>query len=100
MHSIPTRLRQIAKQLVNKFNKHTPWTTQVMDSFREGFLTVKEMEDVLRKPVKKLTLREMLLHFYWFFRGVHMCDDEEVFVDRISQMNLGPNCELSFEGIN
>lgn len=84
---IPPRLQYIAGLLVDKFDPNIPWTTQVIDSFRDGFLTAKEMRGLLYEQVDRLTLRQMLLHFYWFFRGIHMCDQYDLIADRLLQLD-------------
>lgn len=97
VRGIPPRLQQIADLLLVKFDPNVPWPTQVIDSFRDGFLKdLKQIRGVLWKPVDKLTLREMLLNFYWFFRSVHMCNKVELIADRLLQLNdeLLGECKL------
>lgn len=100
---IPQRLKQVALLLVDKFAyNNIPRsmlfsTFSIINSFRQSFSSVEEMYGLLKKPKETLTLRDILLQFYWFFRGVHICNNAIILADRTLGMSQSARsrCKLT-----
>lgn len=94
--NLPERLLQVAALLPDLLQSAN-WAKEMIAALPSQFPTTIQLKKILRKRTK-LTLTDVLLHFYAFFRGVHRCDDkQDTFVTRIKKMpvHIRNKCKIS-----
>lgn len=79
---IPTILEKAGPLLFAKL-EHQNWLEMIGDALKFDFSSAAAMRNLFNTtPVEEFSLQQLLLTFYWFFRGVHNCNGDRRFIER------------------
>lgn len=84
----PVLLHQVRSRLPDAFTNDKHWSDQIADALADGYSTAAEIRLLLKRDARTYSLREMLLAFHWFFRGVSACEGEHTLEYRMRHLRL------------
>lgn len=82
----PTLFYKLRSRITSLFTNDRHWSDQIVDALAEGYSTPEEINKMLLKDPQEFTLRETLLAFHWFFKGVSVCDGEHTLEYRLRNL--------------
>lgn len=85
---VPQLLYQLRSRIVRTFTNENHWSDQIVNALADGYSTRDDMRRLLKRDYNTYTLRECLLVFHWFFKGVTMCDNEPTLEYRLRGLQL------------
>lgn len=65
-------------------DKH--WSDRIVDALADGYSTVAQMHELLRRDYRTFDLRETLLIFHWLFRNFAICNGNQTLEYQMRRM--------------
>lgn len=87
-NGVPGILIRILPSLAKALNTEK-WPQLIRTAFDEGYSSPDEMRQLFKRDPSKYSMRQRLLIFFWFFRGVTNCNGKRRFIERAKDERNG-----------